>query len=362
MEEQPQPQPNSHQSIDINDASTSNSNVGQVVGGNLIQLQGQVVNLTVYDPVDLSGMLSRSTVRMVKPLTQEDYHQRKVLLNKVKNFWIEGVLEKSLHTNALIELGLEERSSAVAHPLSYPEEMPDVPKQALPEGTSATEVFNQLGEGRTLLILGEPGSGKTITLLKLAKDLVARTQEDLSQPLPIIFNLSSWAKKRQSIEEWLVQELQRNYQVPKTWSKPWVKNQDLLLLLDGLDEVKAEHRDACVEAINQFMQAHGQTEIVVCTRIKDYEALSARLKLQGAICIQSLTLEQIDQYLNGAGHQLEAVKNLLRMDKTVQEMAKTPLMLSIMTLALQNTSLEELPKADPDTYRYQLLDVYSVSK
>jgi hypothetical protein len=352
-----QPKPSSHQSIDVDNASISDANVGQVVGGNLTQIQGQVVNLTVYDSVDLSGVLNRNPAKAVKPPTQQDYRQRKVLLNKVKNFWIESVLEKSLHTNALLELGLEENSSAVVHSFSHLEEVPAVSRQVLPEGTSATEVFNQLGEGRTLLILGEPGSGKTITLLKIARDLIARTEEDLSQPLPVIFNLSSWTKKK-PIEEWLVEELQSKYQVSKSSGKAWVQNQDLLLLLDGLDEVKAEHRNACVETINNFIQAHGQTEIVVCSRIKDYEALSARLRLQGAICIQPLTIEQIDQYLNRAGSQLEAVKNLLHADKTLQELARTPLMLSIMSLALQNTTANGLPKANPSIYRCQLLDTY----
>ncbi|MBD2461749.1 hypothetical protein H6G89_11870 [Oscillatoria sp. FACHB-1407] len=40
-------------------------------------------------------------------------------------------------------------------------------------------VFDHMAVGRTLLILGEPGSGKTITLLKLAQNLLARTEADL---------------------------------------------------------------------------------------------------------------------------------------------------------------------------------------
>jgi predicted NACHT family NTPase len=127
-----------------------------------------------------------------------------------------------------------------------------------------------------------------------------------------VFNLSSWASERKTIADWLVQELNSKYQVSKALGKVWVEEQQVLLLLDGLDEVKAERREACVQALNQFIQEHGQTEIVVCSRIRDYESLSARLKLQGAICIQSLTLEQINQYLERAGEQLEAVKTLLQ--------------------------------------------------
>jgi predicted NACHT family NTPase len=81
-----------------------------------------------------------------------------------------------------------------------------------------------MGEGRTLLILGEPGAGKTTTLLTLTKHLITRTQEDLSRPIPVIFNLSSWASKRQNIADWLVQELNRQYKVSKSLAKLGLKS------------------------------------------------------------------------------------------------------------------------------------------
>ena len=36
-----------------------------------------------------------------------------------------------------------------------------------------------------------------------------------------------------------------------------------------LDEVAAEHRKACVDAINQFRREHGLLPIVVCSRTAD---------------------------------------------------------------------------------------------
>lgn len=350
-----QSQSDSHQSINAQDTSIEKSNLGQVIGGNLTQIQGEVINVTVYDNVDVPGLGRRQTSGSVKPLTQQDYRNRKVLLNKVKKFWIEGVLKKSLHIKALIELGLEERSDSVDRPFQDVQEIPDELRQTLPSGTDATQVFNQMGEGRTLLILGEPGAGKTTILLKLAHNLIARTEEDLSQPIPVVFNLSSWASERQTIADWLIGELNSKYQVSKALGKAWVEEQQLLLLLDGLDEVKAEHREVCVQALNQFIQEHGQTEMVVCSRIRDYEALSVRLKLQGAIYIQSLTPEQINQYLARAGDQLKAVKTLLQEDIALQELATSPLTLSIMTLAYQSIPVEELPKTGSVAERRQHL-------
>lgn len=347
MSQQSPPDPD--QRLNIDHTSIQGSQIGQA-GRDLIQ--GQVVNVTVYDNIDLTNKQTSSTV---KPLTKQEYRNRKVLLNKVKKFWIEDVLEESLHVKALIELGLEERLDTIDRPFKTPNET----RKILPTGADITQEFDQMGEGRTLLILGDPGAGKTTLLLKLAKNLITRAEENLSQMIPVVFNLSSWASERQSIAEWLVNELSSKYQVSKVLGKSWLENQDLLLLLDGLDEVKAERREACVDALNEFMRTYGQTEIVICSRIKDYEALATRLRLQGAICIQLLTPKQINQYLEQAGEQLAAVKTLLQEDTTLQELAKSPLILSIMSLAYQDASVKELPRTGSvEARRQHLFNAY----
>lgn len=332
----------------------------EISGGNVQGfIQENHGTVTQYFISQVSELLSGPASGTEKPLTQTEYRQRKVLLSKVKEYWIEGVLNKSLHTEAMIELGLEERKNSVERPFSSFEELAEESSQILPKGTGATEFFNQMGEGRTLLILGEPGAGKTITLLKLAQNLIARTEENLSRLIPVVLSLSSWGSKKQAIAPWLIEELYSKYQVSKSLGKTLIEEQQLLLLLDGLDEVKVDRREACVQAINQFMQEHGQTEMVVCSRIAEYEDLSNRLQLLGAIFIRSLTPEQVNQYLDKAGEQLQAVKTLLQEDTVLQELAKSPLTLSVMTLAYQGKKLEELRQTGSLKERRQnLFDAY----
>lgn len=246
-----------------------NQVIGQAIDSTVVNFagEGQVIHLTIHDRVPENS--APPSISEVKPLTQQEYRQRQVLLNKVRDFWIKGVLEKSLHARVLIELGLQERLDLVQRPFSGAAEFSETSGQALPAGTHATAIFDQMEAGRTLLILGEPGSGKTITLLKLTEDLIARTEADLRQPIPVVLNLSSWASKAQTITQWLVQELLEKYQVSVALGKTWVETEALILLLDGLDEVKAEQRNACVQALNHFMQTHGTTELTICCRIQD---------------------------------------------------------------------------------------------
>ena len=294
-----------------------------------------------------------------KTINQQEYRWRRVLLNKVKYFWIDGVLAKSLHKQVMIDLGLEERKEFVQNQLSEVEEFPSYSVQVFPPGTTAAEIFEGIGAGRTLLILGEPGCGKTVTLLKLAQSLIARSENDLSQPLPIVVNLSSWAKQRQSIVDWLVQEIHDIYGVSKSLGKIWVEQEQLILLLDGLDEVDGKYRNDCVKALNQFIQTHGLTEIVVCSRIRNYENLSERLKLRSAIYVQSLTSQQIDQFLQQAGESLFSLKTFLQNNPEIRTFASSPLILSIMSLAYQGCSEDTIQTiSTADTFHQHLFDTY----
>jgi NACHT domain len=329
--------------------------IGTVTGGTVI---GRI-DITINDRIPTASLPPSNIV--VQQLTHQEYRQRQVLLNKVKDFWVKGVLEQSLHAKVSIELGLQERPDLLQKPFSGVAEFAAAPGQSFAEGTSATDVFDRLGLGRTLLILGEPGSGKTIALLKLAEDAIERTEPDLRQQIPVVFNLSSWARKPQSIEQWLIQELDEKYGVHKDFRKVWVESEALMLLLDGLDEVKAEQRNACVQALNQFMQTHGTTEIVICCRIGDYQMLQEqdRLKLRSAICLQPLTATQIDRYFEQAGDRLSTLKAVLPQDAELQQLAKSPLMLSVMSLAYQDFTLEQLTLGGKtEDYRKRLFATY----
>ena len=355
MSEQPPQQ--SNQSLNISDSVLETVQIGGIAGHdlNLTQIQGGVGAINVYGSVQV-GQASLSSA---KPISQQEYQWRKVLLGKVKQFWVDGVLAKSLHSQTLIELGLEERSEYIQNPLAEVEEFPSDARVVFPPGSSATDIFEGIGAGRTLLILGEPGAGKTVTLLKLAESLIKRAENDLSQPLPVVVNLSSWAKQRKSLAKWLAQELFETYQVSLSLGKAWIEQEQFILLLDGLDEVAAQHRDACVQVLNRFIQAHGCTEMVVCSRIRDYEALSERLKLRSVIYVQPLTPQQITQFFEHAGEPLRALKKVLQQNAELRALASSPLILNIMSLAYQGWSVDNIIQGGTiQEYRQQLFDTY----
>lgn len=284
-----------------------------------------------------------------------DQRNRRVMLNHVENFWVKGILEKSLHGAALLDLGIKDDPSAISYPWGIKRESTD---ETLPAGKSMLDIFEEIGAGRSLLILGAPGSGKTTMLLELARGLIEHARADETEPIPVIFNLASWTEKL-SLADWLAEQLNIVYTVPKKTAPQWVAENKMLLLLDGLDEVRQDNRTKCAEAINQFRNEQGLTSLVVCSRIEEYSAVNTKLSLEGAITLQPLTSKQVNAYFNKFGESLVSVKEFLKKDKDLRELAETPLMLSIMTLAYKDKRPEELPpSSDKDEQRKHLFDAY----
>ncbi len=278
-----------------------------------------------------------------KASTRMNQQNRQRMLRKMYAFWIDGVLEQSLHGVDIIALELKEHHNAVTNPWMVTLQQPELMPRPLPPGLHISQVYDEVdGE---LLILGEPGSGKTTLLLELARTLLERAIQEETHPMPVVFNLASWAIKRQPLSDWLVEELHSKYQVPRKLAHTWVQAEQILPLLDGLDEVIVDARSACIDTINAYRQDHGLLPMVVCSRLTDYFVQSVLLSLQCAVIVQPLNTSQIEAYLINSSEELAALLRALQMDSTLQELASNPLMLSILALTYRDNTIAVLPES-----------------
>jgi energy-coupling factor transporter ATP-binding protein EcfA2 len=250
------------------------------------------------------------------------------------------VLHQSLWNDARLALRFTHRPDAVQRPYSLrlPAEGGDAP---LPAGTTIQDVYD--AQHGALLVLGQPGSGKTTLLLELTKILLDRADGDASHPVPVVFNMATW-QERQTLADWLVVQLNREYSVPKKIGQVWVTTGALLLLLDGLDEVAEARRANCVAAINTYRAEHEAawaTPMVVCCRVQEYRTLPP-LQLHGAILVQPLTKAEVDTYLSDGGQTLAGVRAVVEDDPTLYELLETPLLLAVTTLAFAGQQAAEL--------------------
>ena len=274
------------------------------------------------------------------PIAPEDQRALKILLGKVKHFWIEGVLERSIQRAQLLDLGKDKQGEAVENPWEAVIDLPYEGARAVLANEGILELFESVQN--SLLILGQPGSGKTTTLLTLLRELISRVERNSADPVPVVFNLSSWSNPLQPLAAWLESELSAKYQIPTRIGRDWLEHNRLLLLLDGLDEVKEENRTRCVEAINRFVKEIGLPGLVVCCRVERYEELNVKLALNGAISLRPLTDAQITTYVEEAGDPLVGLGSALRKDPVLQELARSPLLLNLMCLAYRDLDAKEL--------------------
>jgi hypothetical protein len=278
------------------------------------------------------------------------------LLDRVDRIWVGGVLERSLYQGARLELGLT-RTVDAPHPWGLASAAPDTEPEPVPPGTALSDVFRTLDQA--MLILGQPGSGKTTTMLELLRELLTQARADNNASIPVFLPLASWAVSGEPIAQWILREVSERYGIPPGHVQSWLHGEQLLPLLDGLDEVAAQRRQECVEAINAFRQEYGTVPIAVCCRTRDYQQFTAGLSLYGTLSIQPLGPAQVERFLDRGDGLFSGVLAALDSEPRLWELAETPLALSIMILAFRDQpSASDLERNVPGGLLDQLFAIY----
>lgn len=250
------------------------------------------------------------------------------------------------------------QSAPAARParrVEQPEYDDKLKELAVNHGLTAVELQRMLDVGRDgvaavrqLLLTGEPGGGKSAQLYLLASRaakaalamlqptpsakepprnallaflrrqfsrlLFWRYEPEVSETplLPVILDLSTW-RYGKAINDWIVEETSRVYNVHREAARRWMKDGRIFALLDGLDGLDAPKlprspelprvpgtspRLDCVAAINAYLYADPTRprSLVVCCRSDEYnEVLAARepLMLRQAAQLGPVSPEEV---------------------------------------------------------------------
>lgn len=300
----------------------------------------------------LIWVLSRWPPRQTISLSEQN---RTRMLQRLE-YTYRDLLAQSLEGAVWMELELAEKPGAVLTTAQIMLPLLDQLEHDLPRGISILRVYTE-AQGE-LLILGRPGAGKSTLLLSLARQLVGQARHDATQPLPVILPLASWAMKRHLLQDWCCKQIAELYNIPRQVCEQWMDQGQILLMLDGLDEMEVEARRACIAAINAYHREH-MTPLVVCCREGEYADASKhqRLALQGAVIVRPLTKAQVDDYLAQIGPPVAALRKAMKSKPALQELATTPLMLNVLILTYQGTPVRKLPTQGA-SLQQQVLDSY----
>lgn len=230
---------------------------------------------------------------------------RRLLIERVERLWLRGVLERSLDGGAVVDLALRSAPELVDPPWQ---------KWGVDTDVASTRA-GQLGAvlraaHGSLLLVGPPGSGKTTSLLMLARELSRAALRDPEEPVPVVLSLSSYEPEERAdralsahFAAWVIDELVAKYGLPRPAARRLVDAHAIALLLDGLDESDARFRGRVIDTLNQFLRDQPLPMVVSC-RDDEYGALGPRLAFGAALAVQPLDDSAVARIIESrpAGH------------------------------------------------------------
>jgi hypothetical protein len=201
-----------------------------------------------------------------------------------------------------------------------------------------------------LVILGDPGYGKTVAALTLVKHINSRDEPGVI--VAELFSLAEWQRWRGEhpnapLGDWLAQQLTVMHpQLPVQVARELVAARLIVPVLDGLDEIASvEHRRACVAAIDAYAgRGEPHRPFVLTCRAREYRELAPEwVRDDDCVMLIGLQPDQIRRRLNEctAGR---SAWNELRTRQAAGDTAINELFCSPLRLAI---ALQVYERRDP---------------
>jgi NACHT domain-containing protein len=194
-------------------------------------------------------------------------------------------------------------------PPARPAAWADGPDRLCGTGDDLAGVLARVPTGR-LIVLGEPGAGKTILVVRLLLDLLARRAS--GGPVPVLASLASWNPAAEDLHEWLAAQLAVDHPALTAAAPAGAgegsRTEALLAaglivpILDGLDEIPGPVRVRAVTRINDALRP-GEPLVVTCrtepylAAVRPPDGAEVTLRAAAAIELRPLDAAAVSGYL-----------------------------------------------------------------
>jgi len=210
------------------------------------------------------------------------------------------------------------------------EESTHLPIEASPYQPGLTnareDLIQCLRRTNRVLVLGEPGSGKTVALQRLAWEVCGIAEKIIPVMVPLLFYAGT------PLDDWVRSVLQETGYLRIDDSRALAaflhdEHMRCICLFDGLNEVPLAHRDRLKDELVRWMSAYPQHSIIVTSRAQDELWRVLRQKVGETIVIQPITNPQIIAYLKAELGDEKGQALFDRLDERLRTLAQRPLLL-----------------------------------
>ncbi len=206
---------------------------------------------------------------------------------------IEG---KQRQSRAIERIMKSERISTDAILKAFHQSFDDAEPPQEKRYTDVLDAYRQLAECkvRRLAVLGEPGSGKSFSLERIAQEYASAALKEINAPIPILVQLGRWTRDSEFLHTFIgrsLGDLGNHFDSLRD-------QQRALLLFDGMNEIPPGQRQPKAEQIEKLAQDERFVSLVVSCREKDYQN-DFKLPFD-TLTLQPLTPTQIREFLHRA--------------------------------------------------------------
>ena len=239
------------------------------------------------------------------------------------------------------------------------------PRIAIDADVEEFNSVNGLASGETrVVILGDPGGGKSTSSLKFTYDVASGNLPKSPYRVPFFVVLKDYAERYQTERLSLVEYLHNLCQTPYAIEPPTGAIEHLLLngiavvIFDGLDELlDTSLRRVVVDVVEGFAHRYPTTQIIVTSRRIGYEEAPLDEELFLTASLEEFAPEQIENYalkwfnLDDSiepPSRTKFAESFLQDSQYVDDLRRNPLMLSLMCGLYSGEKY--IPRNRPDVY------------
>ena len=215
------------------------------------------------------------------------------------------------------------------------------------ESGELARVLSLVPTGR-LVVLGEPGAGKTMLMVRLVLDMLGRRTS--GGPVPFLTSVASWDPAVQDLRDWLSTQLLTDHpalasppqegMIAPTQADALLAVGLILPILDGLDEIPEQVRGSAIGRINDALRP-GQQVVVTCRTqqyqdaVQPQQSIGVILRAAAAVQLRPLDADTVSGYLRddaagpAASARWDPVLAVLGTDAPAGQALTTPLLVGL---------------------------------